>query len=126
MVRACCAQAGVVAVLSFAVLIFAAFGCCARLAGALRRAHHVNLTTIVGALLGNVAADAETALTLAEEVRGRLPQTFDDNDFVQLCADLAFSIVTIRREAEPKAAEAGQPVAIWLDLNQPGWQKVPI
>ncbi|MAF27735.1 MAG: hypothetical protein CL820_10855 [Croceicoccus sp.] len=81
------------------------------------------LTTIVGALLGNVAADAETALTLAEEVRGRLPQTFDDNDFVQLCADLAFSIVTIRREAEPKAAEAGQPVAIWLDLNQPGWRE---
>lgn len=81
------------------------------------------LSAIVGALLGNPAADEDTARSLAEEARSWLPQTFNDDDFVQLCADFAYSIVTIRRAAEPKAIAAGLTVANWLDLNRPGWRR---
>jgi hypothetical protein len=81
------------------------------------------LGAIVAPLLGDVAAGSERALELALMQRQRLPQLFRDDAFLQLCADLAFAIVTLRREAEPAAASAGIPMLAWLELNRPDWRE---
>ena len=80
------------------------------------------LEVIVRRLLGEATAGEERAIELAEAQRGRLPQIFRDDDFVQLCADLALAVVNIRREAEPLAAGQGLPLTAWLAINRPGWR----
>lgn len=80
------------------------------------------LGAIIGPLLGEPAAGEERARELAEAQRSRLPKTFDDQEFIQLCADLALAIVVLRREVEPLAAAEGLPISAWLALNRPDWR----
>ncbi|MGD9664563.1 MAG: STY4851/ECs_5259 family protein, partial [Novosphingobium sp.] len=81
------------------------------------------LEAIVAPMMGNPAAGEDDALILAQAAQGRVPGTFQDPDFLHLCADFAWAIVAIRREAEPHAIAAGVPVAAWLGLNRPGWRE---
>lgn len=81
------------------------------------------LSAIVGPLMGAPAAGEAEALDLAKGKAGVLPGVFNDSEFIQLCADLAFAIVELRREAEPYARAAGLPLAAWLGLNRPGWRE---
>jgi hypothetical protein len=81
------------------------------------------LGRMIASLLSEPAAGEERALDLARRQRQRLPQTFNDEDFLQLCADLALAVVAIRREAEPAAAAAGIPVLAWLGLHRPDWRE---
>lgn len=80
------------------------------------------LGRMIASLLSEPAAGEERALDLARIQRRRLPQTFDDEDFLQLCADLALAVVAVRREAEPAASAAGIPVLAWLGLHRPDWR----
>ena len=82
------------------------------------------LEAIVAPLLGDFAAGEDRALAIAAAQRHRLPVSFRDDDFVQLCADLAVAIVDLRREATQPAAAAGLPILAWLDLNRPDWREV--
>ena len=81
------------------------------------------LEAIVAPLLGDVVAGPERALELAQMQLHRLPQLFRDDAFLQLCADLALAIVSLRREAEPAATAAGIPMLAWLQLNRPDWRE---
>jgi len=82
------------------------------------------LAAIIAPLLAKPESDsdAEFARTLAQSQQHRVPQLFRDEDFVDLCADLACAVVTLRREADGPAAAAGLPTVAWLELNAPGWQ----
>ncbi|MFC3174997.1 STY4851/ECs_5259 family protein [Novosphingobium bradum] len=82
------------------------------------------LAGIVGPLMGNPAASEDEALALAHAAEAKLPKTFRDPDFLQLCADLALAIVVLRRETEPLALAAGLPLVVWLGLNRPNWREV--
>lgn len=85
------------------------------------------LSAIIGPLMGNPGFREEEALDLARRQKPRMPQVFCDDDFAQLCADLALAIVHIRREAEPEAAAAGLPLTAWLGLHRPDWlEALPI
>jgi hypothetical protein len=85
------------------------------------------LERIVGPLLGASDPDSDLALELAKTTSDCLPGLFRDDSFLEVCADLALSIVRLRREAEPEAAKAQLPVAAWLHLNRPGWpQELPL
>lgn len=81
------------------------------------------LRPIIASLLSEPAAGEERALDLAHRPRHRLPQAFNDEEFLHLCADLALAVVAIRREAEPAASEAGIPVLAWLGLHRPDWRE---
>ena len=85
------------------------------------------LAAIVAPLLADAAPTIERANALARLQRDRLSQVYQDEDFLALCADLAFAIVTLRREADGPALAAGLPVAAWLSLHQPEWrERLPI
>lgn len=81
------------------------------------------LGAIIGSLMGNPGYGEEEALDLARRQKGRMPKVFCDDDFAQLCTDLALSIVQIRREAEPQAASVGLPLTAWLGLHRPNWRE---
>lgn len=83
------------------------------------------LAAIIAPLLAKPESDADSefARTLAQGQLHRVPQLFRDDDFVDLCADLACAIVALRREADGPAAAAGLPTVAWLELNAPGWQE---
>lgn len=80
------------------------------------------LVAVVSPLLGEPAAGEERASQLAEAQRARLPLIFHDDEFIQLCADLALAIVVLRREAEPLAKALGFPVVAWLEKYRPDWR----
>ena len=81
------------------------------------------LEAIVQRLMGVPSAGEAEALALAKNQATSLPGVFSDQEFVQLCADLAMAIVRVRRDFEPAAHAAGLPLASWLKLNQPDWQE---
>jgi hypothetical protein len=81
------------------------------------------LEAIVQRLMGAPSAGEAEALALAQDQSGNLPGVFNDQEFIQLCADLAMAIVKVRRDYEPAAHAAGLPLASWLKLNQPDWQE---
>lgn len=81
------------------------------------------LGAIIGSLMGNPASGEEDALVLARAQKSRMPQVFCDDDFAQLCADLALAIVEIRREAEPQASAANLPLTAWLGLHRSNWRE---
>ena len=83
------------------------------------------LAAIIAPLLAEPESDAQEARaqTLAAAQVNRLPQLFRDEDFLDLCADLARAIVAVRREADGPAAAAGIPTAAWLAINMPDWQE---
>lgn len=80
------------------------------------------LQALVGKLLAEPAATDERALELAQAQRARMPLSFQDEEYMQLCVDLALAIVVLRREAEPMATAQGIPVAVWLALHRPEWR----
>lgn len=80
------------------------------------------LKAIVAPLLADPAPDEARAHALARGLEGRLPQVFRDDDFLQLCGDLALVVVAVRREADGPAARLGLPAGAWLDLNREGWR----
>ena len=80
------------------------------------------LGAIVQRLMGAPSAGAVEALGLANDQSGNLPGVFKDQEFIQLCADLAMAIVKVRRDYEDAANAAGLPLASWLKLKQPDWQ----
>ncbi|KAB7646115.1 STY4851/ECs_5259 family protein [Polymorphobacter fuscus] len=82
------------------------------------------LEAIVQRLMRSAATNEIDALALAEEQAINLPGVFKDQEFIQLCADLAFAIVKVRRDYEPAANAEGMPLASWLKLNQPNWHNV--
>lgn len=84
-------------------------------------ASHV-LRALVSTLLAESNPTEKRAFNLADSQRSRMPAVFADDDFVQLCADLALAIVGIRRGADAEALAAGIPVAAWLDAKKPGWK----
>jgi hypothetical protein len=96
-------------------------------AAALRTDERSWATNIMSALVATLLADDKPterrALELANTLRARMPIVFSDDDFVQLCADLALAIVGIRRNADAEALAAGIPVAAWLDAKKPNWKR---
>ena len=80
------------------------------------------LRVIVGPLLAEPSVDLDHALDLARSQSERLPQSFRDEHFFALCADLAAAVVRLRREAEAPAALQGIPAAAWLTINRPTWR----
>lgn len=84
----------------------------------------VALAAIIAPLLTEPESDAQEARAraLAAAQINRLPQLFRDEDFFDLCADLACAIVALRREADEPAAAARIPTAAWLSINIPDWQ----
>src|SRR5690606_14340515 len=80
------------------------------------------LEAIVGSLMASPTAGEAEALELSKVQSPKLPRAFSDDEFGQLCADLALEIVKIRREAEPLAKASDLPVAAWLDLYHPDWR----
>lgn len=81
------------------------------------------MSAIVATLLGDDNPTDKRALMLAEAQRARMPAVFADDDFVQLCADLALAIVGMRKSADAEALNAGIPVTAWLDAKKPGWKR---
>jgi hypothetical protein len=98
------------------------FPACAVAGGAQGWARTI-LEAIVQRLLGTPSAGETEALALASDQAGNLPGVFNDDEFIQLCADLALAIVKVRRDFELAASSAGIPLASWLKLNQPDWQE---
>lgn len=80
------------------------------------------LAAIVSPMLGNPAAGVDRAKELAAKQRDRLPRIFQDDEFIDLCADLAFALVELRRAADAPAQVAGIPVGAWLEQNHPDWR----
>lgn len=80
------------------------------------------LAGIVAPLLAHSGAGLEQARALARGRREKLPKTFQDDEFILLCADLALAVVTIRRESDAPARAAGMPLAAWLSHYRPGWK----
>lgn len=83
------------------------------------------LAAIIAPLLAQPESDGEAdrARDFAKTQQHRVPQLFRDEDFIDLCADLACAIVSLRREADAPAVAAGLPTVAWLELNRPGWQR---
>jgi hypothetical protein len=67
-------------------------------------------------------------LTIAEEERGRMRESYQHDDFVALCSELAESLIHLRREAEAEAQAAGGiRNSALLDVKHPGWRdELPI
>jgi hypothetical protein len=80
------------------------------------------MRTLVSTLLAEGNPTETRAFNLADSLRGRMPAVFADEDFLQLCADLALAIVGIRKGADADALAAGIPLAAWLDAKRPGWK----
>lgn len=80
------------------------------------------LGAIVSPMLAQPASGVERARELAAKHRDRLPRIFQDEEFIELCADLAFALVELRRTADAPALAAGIPVAAWLEQNHPHWR----
>ncbi len=80
------------------------------------------LAAMVSALLAKEVVSEARALEIARSQLGRMPQIFSDEDFLQLCADLALQITRLRKRADAKAEIAGIPVAAWLDAYETGWR----
>ncbi|GEO01877.1 hypothetical protein NSE01_37090 [Novosphingobium sediminis] len=99
------------------------FPACAVAGGAQGWAKTV-LEAVVAALLGAPTAGESEALEFARQQKARLKAIFSDDEFIQLCADLALAIVQLRREAEPYAVAANLPLAAWLGLNRPDWREL--
>lgn len=81
------------------------------------------LASMVAALLAEDPVSEARALEIARSQQGRIPEIFSDDDFLQLCADLALQIARLLRRANAKAESAGIPVAAWLDANESGWRE---
>jgi hypothetical protein len=81
------------------------------------------LKAIVAPLLGEPVAGEDRARELASAQRTRLPQLFQDDEFIALCADLALAIVELRRDADVPAAHAGLPTVAWLGVHRPDWRE---
>lgn len=81
------------------------------------------LAAMVSAMLAEDFVSDQRALEIAQAQRGRIPAIFSDEDFIQLCADLALQIARLRKRADAKAAVAGIPVAAWLDAHESGWRE---
>jgi len=80
------------------------------------------LAAMVSAMLAEEVVSEARALEIARSQQGRIPQIFSDEDFLQLCADLALQITRLRKRADSKAEIAGIPVAAWLDAYETGWR----
>jgi hypothetical protein len=65
-------------------------------------------------------------LAIAEEERGRMRKSYQHDDFVALCAELAGSLLDFRRKAEAEGAP-GVRNSMLLDSRYPGWRdELPI
>lgn len=78
-------------------------------------------------LVAPLLADAQSDLTVAQELARRTcarhqTKLFSDDDFATVCAELAFAIVSLRRQSEPLARAAGLPLTAWLHLHRPDWR----
>lgn len=82
------------------------------------------LAAMVSAMLAEDSISDQRALEIARAQRNRIPEIFADDDFLQLCADLALQIARLRQRADAKAEIAGIPVAAWLDAHENGWREV--
>ena len=80
------------------------------------------MRALVATLLADVNPTERRAFELANSLRSRIPSVFCDDDFIQLCADLAMAIVGVRRGADAEAVAAGIPVSAWLDAKKAGWK----
>lgn len=81
------------------------------------------LASMVSAMLAEDPVSEARALEIARSQQRRMPEIFSDEDFLQLCADLALQIVRLRRRADAKAETAGIPVSAWLDAHESGWRE---
>ncbi|WP_422017658.1 STY4851/ECs_5259 family protein [Reyranella sp.] len=69
---------------------------------------------------------AEEILAIAEEERGRMRKSYQHDDFVALCSELATSLLALRRKAEAEST-AGVRNSALLDAKHPGWRdELPI
>jgi hypothetical protein len=65
-------------------------------------------------------------LAVAEEERGRMRKSYQHDDFVALCSELAESLLHLRRKAEAEATGGIRNSAL-LDAKHPGWRdELPI
>lgn len=77
---------------------------------------------LVGVLLAEATPDADVAFGHAQALGGIVPIGWQHDDFFAVSADLALSIVTLRREAEAGGLLAGLPPSTWLDAHRPDWR----
>ncbi len=82
------------------------------------------LNKLVGRLLGFTGdISPEAAFELAKAMSGELRETYRQEAFIALAADLALAIVRLRILAEGKAVVAGQPPSTILDRVDPDWRR---
>ncbi|BCW87130.1 hypothetical protein sos41_02560 [Alphaproteobacteria bacterium SO-S41] len=92
---------------------------------ALTRPERSWLTAYVRAVLGEAVAtpdlQLEQAAQIAERHAWHLRDTYRDEAFIQLTAELALAVATLRATAGANRPHH-LPVAAWLDIRQPGWR----
>lgn len=68
----------------------------------------------------------EEILAIAEEERGRMRKSYQHDDFVALCSELATSLLALRHKAEAESTSGVRNSAL-LDAKHPGWRdELPI
>ena len=60
-------------------------------------------------------------LAIAEEERGRVRKSYQHDDFVALCSELAVKLLVLRQDVEAEAAR-GIRNSVLLDVKHPGWR----
>jgi hypothetical protein len=84
------------------------------------------LRAILRQAVNGRASSAEQFLAIARDERGRMARRYDHDDFVELCAEFALIILTLRQGAEA-AKVVGVPNSAILNATHPGWQdELPI
>ena len=81
------------------------------------------LEALVGVLLGEAHPTPENAFGHAQQLGGKVPESWQHDEFFAVSADLAISVVVLRREAEAGGMLAGLPPSLWLDVNRPEWRE---
>lgn len=69
----------------------------------------------------SVAKSEEDILDIAQAERERVRTSYQHEDFVALCAELAWRLLELRREVESASGGAIRNSAL-LDLHHPGWR----
>ncbi|MGH7069677.1 MAG: STY4851/ECs_5259 family protein, partial [Acetobacteraceae bacterium] len=81
------------------------------------------LGRLVGVLLGERDATADTAFAHAEALGSMIPVGWRHEELFIVSADLATAVVALRREAETGGLLAGLPPSTWLDAHHPEWRE---
>lgn len=81
------------------------------------------LEALVSGLLAEPSSTLDMAERLAGELSDKAPQLWRTDEMRLVCAELAFAIVELRREAAAGGVLAGALVSGWLNGHRPDWRE---